>query len=147
LFPIFARNADCVTVPERKEKHGEDTLLITVNRDITHGLVIFSYSLRQDRLKEHRNRYIQRGELFYFVPYREVLPICLPAADSRTLAELNLAHKRQAYEDCGRHNAGGALLRMKLLHHQPYGMTTVEWKSKIAAAERDFERGLFGGPQ
>lgn len=141
-FPVFARNSKSITIPERRNRYGKDTLIVTVNRDITHGVIIFWTSLLRSRLAEHPNRYVQAGELFYFVPYKECLPVLFPAKDSRTIAELNLAWKREQYSTYGRDNIGGAWLRLRLLELQPYGMPTDEWHEKIDTAERTIERML-----
>jgi hypothetical protein len=176
-FPCFPKATDYITVPERRNRYKNDTFLVTVNRDITHGVIIFWESLLASTLAEHPNRYVPRGELFYFVPYRECLPIELPAVDTRTIAELNLAWKREQWEvyrdgrlcfqgdkpkvlslgpySCfakadnphveyirNRGKAGCAILRLRLLERQPYGMTEDEWKEKVNQAERDLEEGL-----
>jgi len=140
-FPVFARNSEYITVPERRQPK-DTTLLLTVNRNITHGVVIFWYSLTRDRLREHPNRYVAKDELFFFVPYRECLPILFPASDQRTIAEMNVQWKRKQYDICGRRNAGGGWLRLRLLHHCPYGMTEQEWRQKYEEAEQMMERAI-----
>lgn len=140
-FPVFARNSEYITVPERRKVAKDRSLLITVNRNITHGVVVFWQSLLPHRLREHSNRYMKTGELFFFVPYRECLPIRFPAEGTQCIAEMNLEWKREQIETCGR-GVGGQWLRLRLLKLQPYGMTEQEWRRHIETAERELERYL-----
>lgn len=121
-----------INVPERRGIN-DDTLIFVVRKDLQQALIIFPNTIRDAELKENRNTFVDRGELFYKVPRCQALPIDLNQMSPLSIAEMNAERIRRGYDEMGYNPKPAAGLsavgiRMLMLGKStPYGMTTGEW--------------------